>query len=287
MPTSKLYEHMNTQTLTLAYSPCPNDTYIMGAWSLGLLPSSPFAPSISLLDIAQLNEAARRAEYDVIKVSVAAYPLFHQHYRILPVGAALGKGIGPILVRRPSAPPRPRASDRILIPGEHTTAHGLLRAFFPECRHTEGMLFSDIMPSLQAGFAEYGVIIHEGQFTYAQYGLELTADLGQLWTAKHQLPIPLGAICARRDMPKADCLAVAQSIRDSIAFAQQDNPAIAGYIHQHAQEMEAEVLGQHIAAYVNAFSQDLGVEGERAIVELLEVGGASYPSRDYVFTEPA
>ncbi len=260
------------QSLSFAFSPCPNDTFIFAAMVKGYLGHGAISPP-ALLDIEELNQVAGRRTHDVVKVSVAAYPQFAEDYQILPSGAALGLNVGPLLVRAKTAPPSPPEGAAILIPGERTTANLLLKEFYPHIAGRTPTLFSEIIPAIQTGKCQYGLLIHEGRFTYQSSGLELVADLGKLWTERYGLPIPLGVICARRDLPEGLKQQLAQRIRESIRYARAHLEEVRDYVAQHAQELSPEVQAQHIELYVNDFSLDLGPTGRRAIERLLHVAG--------------
>ncbi|PID90459.1 MAG: 1,4-dihydroxy-6-naphthoate synthase [Bacteroidetes bacterium] len=255
--------------LDFAFSPCPNDTYIFGALVEGLMGDNWRIARPTLLDIEELNRAANKGLYDVVKVSVAAYPLFADQYDILPCGGALGFGVGPLVVRAKNAPQTPPEGASILIPGEQTTANLLLSTFYPQVGERRVKLFSEIMPAIAAGECEYGVIIHEGRFTYRSHGLELVSDLGELWTEQYGLPIPLGVICVHRDMEQGLKGMVADGIRKSLAYAHAHPEGVAGYIAKNAQELSEEVQLEHIRLYVNDFSMDLGELGWEAIRRLV------------------
>jgi 1,4-dihydroxy-6-naphthoate synthase len=251
------------EALTLAYSPCPNDTYIFAAWTQGLLADAP-PVSVALDDVEALNQAARDGRYALTKVSYGAIPYLAREYRILRSGGALGRGCGPLLVARsPDAFDAARAT--IAIPGEWTTAYLLLRlqlGFVPRIRV---MRFDRIVDAVARGDVDAGLIIHESRFTYPAAGLVSLVDLGEWWETQTGLPIPLGAILARRDLSDADTAAIDETIRRSLAFARADEAAVAPYVREHAFEMDETVMRAHIGLYVNEFSMDAGDAGVAAV----------------------
>jgi len=257
---------------TLAYSPCPNDTYIFAAWTEGLLTEAPRVTTV-LDDVEALNNAALSGRYALTKVSYGLIPNVLSHYRILRAGGALGRGCGPLLLTRTDGAQHVEAlppTATIAIPGEHTTAYLLLRLALGYTPRIVTMRFDRIIDAVRNGNVDAGLIIHESRFTYHQAALQSIADLGVWWESKTGLPLPLGAILARRDISPGEAAMLSQTIRESIAYARRDTAAIALYIRAHAHEMEEAVMQAHISLYVNAFSDDLGDEGESAVRTLLD-----------------
>lgn len=256
------------RTLSLGYSPCPNDTFIFHALVHGLVRAEgvEFAPRLE--DVETLNRLAAEAALDVTKVSYGAIPHLVRDYVLLRSGGALGRGCGPLVVAREGVDPAELAGKRIAIPGRNTTANLLLRLFAPGAAAGEERVYSEIMPAVASGEVDAGLIIHESRFTYADHGLVKVVDLGEWWEQTTGLPIPLGGILARRDLGEATIRAVDDALRRSVELAFADPAASADYVRAHAQEMDAAVCQQHIDLYVNHFSADVGAEGERAIREL-------------------
>jgi 1,4-dihydroxy-6-naphthoate synthase len=266
---------MNQTTLDLAYSPCPNDTFIFAAWTQALLPDSP-PVRVVLDDVEALNLAARGAQHALTKVSYGAIPYLLKDYRILRAGGALGRGCGPLVIARPGtagASPElaalPRGA-RIAIPGELTTAYLLLRLAMETPFEPLVMRFDSIVNAVADGAVDAGLIIHESRFTYQDAGLVRVADLGEWWEGETGCAIPLGAILARRDLEPPAASAIDETIRRSLQFAYDHSDAVAPYVREHAFEMDEAVMRAHIALYVNEFSNDLGAEGEAAIARLFE-----------------
>lgn len=259
--------------MRLAYSPCPNDTYIFAALTHGLIAEAPQV-DVALHDIEELNAAAREGRYELTKVSYGAIPFLLDRYRLLPAGGALGRGCGPLLVARPGASLERVRS--VAIPGRLTTAYLLLRLLLadrdltlPEMRE---LRFDRILAAVARGEVDAGLIIHESRFTYPDHGLVSLVDLGAWWERVTGQPIPLGGILARRDIPADECTQINDAIRRSLAHARTREGEIIGYVREHAQEMDESVMRRHIALYVNEFSDDLGEEGKAAIRVLLERG---------------
>jgi 1,4-dihydroxy-6-naphthoate synthase len=252
--------------LTLAHSPCPNDTFIFHALSHGLVPGAP-PVEVTYADVDVTNSTAQDGRYDLVKVSYAALPWLLDRYTLLPCGGALGRGCGPLVLTAGGAPV---AGGTVAVPGERTTAYLLFRlwaAANPPAR-VEVVPFNEIMPGVAAGRYDAGLVIHEARFTYQRYGLTCVQDLGAWWEEQTGAPIPLGAILANRSTVDAE--QAAGWIRASLRHAWAHPEDSRGYVLAHAQEMEPAVVDQHIGLYVNEFSEDLGAEGYRAVRLLLE-----------------
>jgi 1,4-dihydroxy-6-naphthoate synthase len=257
---------------TLAYSPCPNDTYVFAALTNGMLEGAPRVEA-HLADIDELNGAAERGEYELVKVSYGALPYLTERYRILRSGGAVGRGCGPLLVARPDTSPELFAdfrNKRIAIPGERTTAFLLLQlALGGRPKHVECMRFDRIFSAVLDGSVDAGLIIHESRFTYRDAGLIAIADLGEWWETFTRLPIPLGAILVRKDVDPGEARRLNDAIRGSLAFARANPGRVMPYVREHAVEINDDVMRQHIDLYVNEFTEDLGHEGTRAVEALL------------------
>ena len=216
-------------------------------------------------DIEELNHGVEALGPDISKISCAVLPAIKQHYRLLDSGAALGRGNGPLLVRRKGDK---GAIKHLLVPGEHTTANALVGRLFPQIEYREPMLFSKIAEAVERGDADGGVLIHEGRFVYERRNLELVADLGVEWERQTDLPLPLGGIVIKRELGDEMRSRVERVLRRSIEYA-FDNPLLSrDYIKSHAQEMADDVIEKHIALFVNDFSLSLGEQGRRAITLL-------------------
>jgi 1,4-dihydroxy-6-naphthoate synthase len=257
-----------TRTLTLGYSPCPNDTFIFHALVHGIVGVDWLSFRERLEDVETLNRLAADGVLDVTKVSYGAIPHLVRDYVLLRSGGALGRGCGPLVVAREDFGREVLTGRRIAIPGRNTTANLLLRLFAPDAPAGVEMVYSDIMPAVERGEVDAGLIIHESRFTYPQHGLAKVVDLGEWWERTTGLPIPLGGILARRDLGDDAIRAVDDAIRRSVEHAFAHPTDWREYVRRHAQEMDEEVQQRHIDLYVNRFTADLGDEGERAIHEL-------------------
>ncbi len=257
-------------TLTLGYSPCPNDTYIFGALALGIVRVPGLAFDIRLADVQTLNEWAMEGRLDVTKLSFAAWltPEVSARYSLLEVGAALGRNCGPLVVARAPMELAMLRNQQVVTPGRLTTAHLLLRLFTGDAPIAAELPFERIMPAVAEGLYDAGVIIHESRFVYPDFGLVCLMDLGEWWEQQTGLPLPLGGIAARQTLDDTTHGLVTQAIRESLAYADTHPEVIWPYVAAHAQEMSAEVQAQHIALYVNDFTRNLGTEGWQAIETL-------------------
>ena len=266
---------MKLKPLTLAFSSCPNDTYIFNAMVHGIIDTSPLSFKTSIADVETLNQKAARGTYDITKLSFAAMGGLGDRYRLLRSGAALGRGCGPLVISLPDKSLESIDKIRVAVPGLGTTAC-LLFKFYIEDRFpgltTEllPMPFEAVMPEVKKGRVHAGVIIHEGRFVYEQMGFKLIQDLGQWWEDHTGLPIPLGCIAVKKDMDQKTAIQVEDLIRQSISHAGQFPEAGAAYIQHHAQELDNKVIQEHIGLYVNDFSMDLGSEGEKSVLTFFE-----------------
>ena len=258
------------EPLELAYSPCPNDTFIFTPWVEGRIPGAP--PVVERYeDIDTLNQIALRGEPDIVKVSFHALGHLRDRYYLLRSGGALGRGCGPLVVARTPFDKDALASKTVAIPGRLTTAALLVRLFAPELRDANitVMPFDRIMPAVCEGKVDAGVIIHESRFTYQRHGLTQIADLGEWWERETGHAIPLGGILMRRDLGDDLIRRTEQALAASVDFAFAHTDLVWPTVRRHAQEMDDEVCRQHIALYVNDFSRDYGIEGQAAIEHLL------------------
>lgn len=249
----------------LGISPCPNDTFMFHAILERKIDMRGFEFEVELLDIQELNEALARHHFDFSKASSVAALAARAEYRIVDAGAAVGFGVGPLLVSTSDAPPLHAEPARILLPGVNTTAALLFRHFFPSHGPLTHTIFSDIMPALTESRADYGVVIHEGRFTYQDHGLKLVADLGQLWESTYEVPLPLGFIVAKSSLADECCERFTELVRDSIRYAYEHRDEVILTMRRHARELSDQVLWAHVDLYVNQWSLKLGVHGEEAM----------------------
>lgn len=225
-----------------------------------------FKFDVEYYDIEELNDRVLGGTPDISKISCAILPSIEASYHLCSSGAALGRGNGPLLVK-PQGGILPIR--RVAVPGISTTATALLRRFFPEVETITPILFSEIATLVERGEFDAGILIHEGRFVYHQQNLELVADLGVLWEQSTQLPLPLGGIVMRKSLFEANYSSFEMLLRRSVEYAFANPNISRSYIKEHAQELDDAVIEAHIALFVNKYSLDLGVDGRRAITELL------------------
>ena len=262
--------------MKLGISPCPNDTFVF----YHLLNSHQFEIDLSIEDIEALNQKVLNHEPDISKVSLYTAIQVMDHYTLLNSGATLGKNCGPLLVARSGDRALNLSDAKIAIPGRHTTAHLLFSLYGKNEGQKVFMPFYQIMSAVKKGLVDFGVLIHEGRFTYQHYGLTEIVDLGEWWEERTRLPLPLGGIVAKKELPETLVREFTRALRDSIerALSEKENQThpIHSYVQMHAQEMEREVIRKHLDLYVNDYSLSLGEEGRKAIATLVQMAEYSF-----------
>lgn len=259
--------------LTLGFSPCPNDTFIFDALVNKKIDGGEFEFDAVLADVETLNQWALEGKLDITKLSFPAFFKSLENYTLLNAGSAVGKGVGPLLI----SDAQHEISDdeinqaSIALPGVNTTANLLFTFAYPDATDKKFMSFSAIEDALINKETDLGVIIHENRFTYRQKGLQKVKDLGEYWEQKMELPVPLGGIAINQSVKRSVALKINELIRKSLEFAFKNYPAIPDYVKEHSQEMNEDVIRQHIDLYVNDYSFDLGDEGRMAIESLHQV----------------
>ena len=250
--------------LNIGFSPCPNDTFIFDALIHGKIDTEGLEFEVYMADVEELNQMAFRGDLDITKLSYHAFLHILEEYIMMDSGSALGNNCGPLLIKN-SGSENPSTNDLIAIPGKYTTANFLLNYAFPNLQNKQELLFSDIESAIKSKEVSAGLIIHENRFTYADRGFEKVKDLGEHWEQQTGMPIPLGGIAIKRNLDKALQEKVQRLIRKSLEFAFENNAESLGFVKQHAQEMDAEVMQKHINLYVNEYSLSLGEKGKAAI----------------------
>lgn len=260
--------------IRLGFSTCPNDTFMFDALVHGRIDTGDIEYEVHLADIFHLNQMALAGELDMVKVSYNAYGQVTDTYELLDAGSALGHNCGPLLISKEplTVAEIVEKNLKVAIPGKNTTANLLLGFFAPQIANKEEMIFHEIMPAILEGRADAGLIIHENRFTYQQLGLRCIQDLGEYWESQTGLPIPLGAIIAKRALGADVIRQVERHMHESVAYAFAHREASLPYVRLHAQEMEDEVMQAHIGLYVNEFSLSLGETGRKAVHKVLAVG---------------
>jgi len=258
--------------LSLGYSPCPNDTFLFYPLIRRLVDTGELRFRERLEDVATLNRLAMEGALDVCKVSCHAFAHIRERYVLLRAGGAFGRGSGPLIVARRPIAPGELGRCRIAVPGRHTTAMLLLKLMEPEAGEIVFLPFSEIVEAVALGEVDAGVVIHESRFTFESRGLHQIVDLGVWWEARTGLPLPLGAVAARRDLGASTLAAINDILRSSVLYASTHPSESSRYVRSHSQEANEDVCASHIGLYVNDFSLDPGPEGEKALTLLFSMG---------------
>lgn len=261
---------MRPAKYTIGFSPCPNDTFIFDALINGKIDSDGIKFEPIMADVQTLNQWAIEGKLDITKLSFGVWPIVQHAYQLLNSGSALGTGVGPLLIADKVIEPSTINDLDIAIPGMHTTANLLFSMAYPQAKNKIYMRYDGIETFVQQGKG-LGVIIHENRFTYANKGLIKIVDLGQYWEAETKLPIPLGGIVAKKNIPTNAISQISLLIKNSIAYAYEKYPYLSNYVTANAQEMSEEVMRKHIDLYVNDYSVQLGTKGHDAIKKLVSV----------------
>ncbi|MCZ2356945.1 MAG: 1,4-dihydroxy-6-naphthoate synthase [Bacteroidia bacterium] len=262
---------MNIPPIRVAFSTCPNDTFMFAAWANNLIDTENIEIDITLADIKELNQMARFDQVDVCKVSFFAYAFLRHKYVLLDSGSALGHGCGPLLISYKPITIDELPFSTIAIPGLDTTANLLLQNYCQYVAHKRVMLFSDIIPALNRREVDAGVIIHESRFVYQEHGLYPIVDLGDFWEKQTGLPIPLGGIIASKRLDSETVEQLNRILRRSIEYALENPEKVMPYVRQYAQEMDDEVIKAHIELYVNQSTISLDDRGQEAVKQLIEM----------------
>ncbi|HZM95997.1 MAG TPA: 1,4-dihydroxy-6-naphthoate synthase [Vicinamibacterales bacterium] len=259
-------------TLTLGFSPCPNDCFMFDAMVHDRIDCEGLDFSVRMADIEALNASAFAGEADVTKLSFHAYAYCADRYVLLDAGSALGRNCGPLLISKRAISNEEVATGklRIAIPGKYTTANFLLGLAFPHARNKTECVFSEIEAALIDGVFDAGLIIHENRFTYQDKGLRKIIDLGEFWESETGAAIPLGGIVISRRLPDDVRQRVNRVMRRSVEYAFANRTVSLPFVRANAQAMSDDVMYKHIDLYVNDYSVDLGPEGRRAVEVLFE-----------------
>jgi 1,4-dihydroxy-6-naphthoate synthase len=224
-------------------------------------------------DIQTLNQWARCGRLEVTAISLAAYPFVQEDYALLPHGASIGSGYGPIVVAREALSTADLREREIVVPGAMTTAFLALRLVLGDFAYRE-LPFDEIPDEVASGRAEVGLLIHEGQLTFADYGLTKVLDLGEWWLLETGLPLPLGVNVVRRDLGDDVLAEVSAVLREAIQCALDHRADALEYALEFGRGIDAAVADRFVAMYVNELTQDYGDEGRKAVTELLRRGDA-------------
>ena len=266
-----LVRKMKSSILTLGFSPCPNDCFLFDALIHGKVDTEGLKLNPVIEDVEALNKKAFKNKLDITKLSFFTYAQVQNKYSLLDSGSALGFGVGPLVVSKKKLNPKTLNPNlRIAIPGKNTTANLLFSLAFPHLKNKIETLFSKIEKDVLEEKFDLGLIIHESRFTYQQKGLNKIIDLGEWWEQKTKLPIPLGGIAIKKEFPKEFQQKVNRVIRRSVEFAFSNPDSSKAFVKKYSQEMDDDVIKQHINLYVNKFSISLGKKGNEAIKMFLK-----------------
>jgi len=254
--------------LTLGFSTCPNDTFIFDAMVHNKIDTQDFKFDLFLADVEELNKLAFKNNIDITKISFHAYAKISDNYKILDSGSALGNNNGPLLISKHKIYPDEINDLHIAIPGENTTANLLLNIAYPNVKQKTEYLFSDIEEAVLTNEVDAGLIIHETRFTYQKKGLKKIIDLGEYWENETKLPIPLGGIIISNKITPENQKKINTILRNSIEYAFKNPAESYDFVKKYAQEMDYEVMKNHIELYVNNYTKSLGKHGKQAINEL-------------------
>jgi 1,4-dihydroxy-6-naphthoate synthase len=257
--------------ISLAFSPCPNDTFIFDAMVHGKVDTEGLTFDYRMEDVETLNHLAIESRMDMLKVSYHAYLYLTGRYFLFDSGSALGSGNGPLLISKNKFTADKLNGLTVAIPGRYTTAHLLLNLMAPNISHKKIKVFNAIEDAILSGEVDAGVIIHENRFTYERKGLLKIADLGEFWEDLTHVPIPLGGIIARKELGDETLGKLNRILHRSVSFAMENPDKVMDFVRRNAQEMEEEVMRKHIALYVNSYTLDLGEEGRNAVKKLIEL----------------
>lgn len=257
--------------ISLGFSPCPNDTFIFDAMIHHKIDTEGLEFDVVMKDVEELNQKAFAGELDMTKLSYHAFAHLINKYVLLTAGSALGNNCGPLLISKSPLANEKVENGQIAIPGKFTTANFLLSIAYPKAVNKVEMLFSDIEQAVLDGKVDAGLIIHENRFTYQEKGLHKIQDLGEYWEQTTKLPIPLGGIVVKRGLPLEIQLKLNRIMEKSVRFALTSPTSSKSFVEKFAQEMDTQVMYEHIKLYVNDFTVNLGKSGKLAVYRLFEM----------------
>ncbi len=260
------------QEITIAHSPDSDDAFMFYGLATNKVRVPGFKFTHTLTDIETLNHRAiNEAFYDVTAISFHAYPYLQEKYTLMACGGSVGEGYGPMVVANRKMPFEEMKKLRIAVPGTLTTAYLALKLFAPEIE-TATVPFDKIIPAVLSGEFDAGLIIHEGQLTYAKDGLTKLLDLGQWWREETGLPLPLGGNAIRRSLGQETLLTTTNALRDSIQHALDHREEALEYAMQFARDLDTSLANRFVGMYVNDRTLNYGEDGREAIRKLLDMG---------------
>ncbi|MFL5480402.1 MAG: menaquinone biosynthesis family protein [Gemmatimonadaceae bacterium] len=261
----------STSTIHLAHSPDSDDAFMFYALADGQIDTQGIEYVHELQDIETLNGRAMRGELDVTAVSIHAYAYLSDRYALLPHGASMGDGYGPMLVSRQPMTRADVKGKRIAIPGMMTSAYLALKLYEPDFIPVV-VPFDQVGQAVMDGQVDAGLLIHEGQLTYKEEGFHLVADMGAWWLEKTGLPLPLGGNVIRKDMPPDVQKKVSRHLRQSIAYGLDHRKSALDHAMRYARGLERSKADEFVGMYVNDWTLDYGERGRAAIRLFLDEG---------------
>jgi 1,4-dihydroxy-6-naphthoate synthase len=266
-----VHQFTSSPVISLAFSPCPNDTFIFDAMVHQKIDTEDLSFDYRMADVEKLNHMAMNDRVEMSKVSYHAWLYLRDKYFLLDSGSAMGFGNGPLVIGKKACSLEDLENMAIAIPGEYTTANLLLKIFSPKAKNKKIMVFNEIENAILDGKVEAGVIIHENRFTYQDKGLVKITDLGEQWEQMTQCPIPLGGIVVRKSLGSDMISRLNRIMKRSVEYAMNNPDSSLDFVRKNAQEMDEKVMKKHINLYVNEFTRDMGETGKNAIMKLLVV----------------
>ena len=262
-----------TRTITVAHSPDSDDAFMFYGLATNKIDTGDLRFEHVLEDIQTLNEKATRGVYDVTAISFHAYAYISDKYVLLPHGASIGEGYGPIVVAREQYKVEDLPRLKVAVPGTMTSAFLALKILSPKFEH-EVVPFDQIIEAVQEGRADAGLLIHEGQLFYQQLGLRKVVDLGEWWKEWTDLPLPMGGNCIRRELGAEMIGRVSDYLHESIRYSLDNRRDALAYAMQFARDMDTELADRFVAMWVNQLTLDYTERGRRAVQRLLDEGAA-------------
>jgi len=258
-----------TEKIRIGHSPDSDDAFMFYALAKGMIPTGPYEIVHVIEDIETLNKRALAAELEVTAISVHAYAYVAKDYTLMPCGASIGDNYGPLIVSK--EPMKSIKGKHIAIPGEMTTAYLTMKLYQPDVK-IETHPFDEIIQVVQNGKVDAGLIIHEGQLTYAREGLHKIVDLGEWWHEQTGLPLPLGANVIRRNLGAENIKSLTKLLKQSIQYSLEYRDRGLEYAMTYARDMETDLADKFVGMYVNDYTLDYGENGRKAVHELLRQG---------------
>jgi len=275
---------MSNKQLEIALSPCPNDVFIISGLLLNKIPSF-LNLSFHFEDIETLNQLALNKKYPVIKASFAIWKDISPFYELLPVGSALGFGVGPLIISKNFYSVKDFPNLKIAIPGKHTTAHLLFNFFYSGNIKKIFVRYNQIIPMVLENKTDLGILIHEGRFIYKNYGLKALVDLGKFWEEKTNAPLPLGGFFIKKGLKFEIKKEIVKLLRSSIEWAKNNWETVFPVLQKYAQELDENTIKNHVDTYVNEYTSELkspAIKGLKVLAEFLKM---PYKLEEIIFFE--